>query len=102
MAAITRLEIETRKLQNDIDSLKTHLNGMRKTGDDMMSGINAMSSMWEGDAKNAFVAQFQSDYETLKSMADVIESLIKDLEQAREQYDACESSVASIISALRK
>ena len=101
MAAITRLEIETSRLQKDIDGLRTHLDGLRKTGDSMMAGINALNSMWEGEAKNAFVAQFQSDYETLKSMAEVIESLIKNLEEARQQYDTCENQVGSIIDAIR-
>lgn len=101
MAVIKELEIETQRLQTDIDNLRMHLDGMRKTGDSMMAGINGMSSMWEGEAKNAFVAQFQSDYETLKSTADVIEDLIKTLEEAKQQYDTCESNVASIISALK-
>ncbi len=101
MAEINKLEIETRKLQNDIDSLKEHLAGMRKTGDQMMSDINALSAMWEGEAKNAFTAQFQSDYQTLKNMADVIEDLIKDLEKARDQYESCEDRVASIIHSIR-
>ncbi len=101
MATITRLEIESRRLQSDIESLKVHLNGMRQTGNKMMSNINALSSMWEGEAKNAFTKQFQSDYETLNSMAKVIEDLIKDLEYAREQYDTCENSVASILQNIR-
>lgn len=101
MTAISNLEIESRRLQNDIDSLKTHLNAMRQTGNSMMSNINALSSMWEGEAKNAFTAQFQSDYGTLNAMAEKIESLIKKLEYAREQYDTCESSVASIIQGIR-
>lgn len=101
MAATTKLEIETRRLQSDIDSLRTHLDGMRKTGEAMMAGINGMSAMWEGEAKNAFTAQFQSDYETLNSMSEVIEALIKNLEEAKARYEACENSVGSIISAIR-
>lgn len=101
MAVVTRLEIETRKLQSDITDLRTRLANMRRIGESMMAGINALNSMWEGEAKNAFVTQFQTDYETLNSMAEVIEDLIKDLEQARMQYDTCESRVGSIVSAMR-
>lgn len=101
MAEINKLEIETRKLQSDIDSLKEHLAGMRKTGDQMMSGIQALSAMWEGEAKDAFTVQFQADYQTLNNMADVIEELIQDLEQARQEYDSCEERVASIIQSIR-
>ncbi len=101
MAVVTRLEVETRRLQSDISDLRTRLANMRRIGEAMMAGINALNSMWEGEAKNAFVAQFQTDYETLNSMAEVIEDLIKDLEQAREQYDTCESRVGSIVSGIR-
>lgn len=96
-----KLEIETRRLQSDIEGLRDHLNGLRQTGDSLMAEINALSAMWEGEAKNAFTAQFQSDYNTLKSMAEVIEDLIKDLEFARQQYDTCENSVSSLISSIR-
>ena len=81
------MEIETRRLQSDIDNLRTHLNGMRKTGDAMMAEINELSSMWEGDAKTVFTAQFQNDYKVLNDLADIVEKLIKDLENAREKYD---------------
>lgn len=101
MTVIRELEIETQKLQTDIDSLRIHLNDMRKTGDNMMAGVNALSSMWEGEAKNAFVAQFQSDYEFLRSMEDIIEDLIQNLEEARQKYDICENNVASIINEIR-
>ena len=85
MTTMPKLAIETRRLQSDIDSLTTHLNGMHQTGEQMMAGINGLSSMWEGEAKNAFTEQFRSDYETLQSMADVIGDLIKSLEYARER-----------------
>lgn len=101
MANITVLEIETGRLQSDIDSLKMHLEGMRQTGDRMMTGINALSAMWEGEAKNAFTMQFQSDYQVLRDMADAIEKMILALEEARNKYDKCESSVGSIINAIR-
>lgn len=101
MTAITNLEIVTQRLQGDIENLRMHLNGMRQTGSKMMSNINALSSMWEGEAKDAFTAQFQSDYETLQSMAEVVENLIGHIEYAREQYDTCESNVASIVHGIR-
>lgn len=101
MAKMTNLEIETRRLQSDIESLRQRLNQMRQTGDRMMTGINALSSMWEGQAKDVFTEQFRTDYETLQSMEKVIEDMIKCLEDARKQYESCESSVSSIVNAIR-
>lgn len=101
MAAIDKLEIETSKLLKDIGTLTEYLGGLRKQGEDMMAGINAMSSMWEGEAKNAFTEQFKTDYEILQNYADEIEALIENLQDACTQYDKCESEVGSLISAIR-
>ena len=91
MAESNKLEIETARLQRDIESLRQRLAAMRKSGDQMR----------EGEAKNAFAQQFQSDYATLNNMAAVIEELIADLEEAGRQYDTCEQQVGTIIQSIR-
>lgn len=101
MAAITKIEVTTSRLQSDIDALNEHLQKMRQTSDKMMAGVEAMSAMWEGEAKNAFTVQFRTDYQTIKSMENTIQELINDLVYAKEKYEACENSVASIINAIR-
>lgn len=101
MANTGRVEIETDRLKRDIDSLREHLNKMKKKGQEMMTGIESLSSMWEGEAKNTFLAQFKADYRTLQNMEKVIEDLISDLEYAREKYNKCESDVNSTINSIR-
>lgn len=101
MANITKLEIETNRLQADIDSLQVELEGMRKTGEQMIEGINALSAMWEGEAKNAFIQQFQSDYEKLTETEEIIGNLIEYFQNAREEYDRCEGDVGAIVNDIR-
>lgn len=101
MAEVKELEVETTRLSSDIENLRQHLNGMRKSGSSMMELLNQLGTMWEGEAKNAFAEQFTSDYETLCNMADVLEDLIKDLEEARTRYDSCERDVGSVIETMR-
>lgn len=101
MSSITKIEVETRRLQNDVDRLTGLLNDLRSTGKSMMASINALSATWEGEAKSAFVLQFQKDYGVLTEMARLLEDLIKDLQFAREQYDSCESSVGSIVNSIK-
>ena len=101
MATISKVEIDTKRLQKDIDILNSNLSRMRKTGSNMMHSINALNAMWEGETKNAFLTQFKSDYETLESMEKVIEELIDDLEYAKNKYNSCENQVASIINSIR-
>ena len=101
MALINEIEIDTATLQRDIDSLRQHLDSMKQKGDAMMTGINNLSNMWEGYAKDEFTVQFTVDYRVLVEMESVIEELIEKLENARDKYNACESSVGSIISSIR-
>ena len=101
MATIEKLSIETGRLQTDVDNLNARVASLRAKGSDMMSGIDALSAMWEGEAKNTFVTQFASDYQQLQKLIDAIENLIGDLQNAKEQYDKCENEVGTIISAIK-
>lgn len=101
MTADKSLEIDTVRLQNDIDSLKTHLNQMKTKGESMMEGILALGQMWEGASKEAFTSQFQADYQILQAMEQVIDDLIRNLEFAKDQYESCEDGVESIINSIR-
>ena len=100
MANVKNLEIETRRLASDIESLRQHLEGMRKSGENMMTQLAQLDAMWDGDAKKAFKTQFTSDYETLNLMADILEDLIRDLEESKTRYDKCEKNVGMIVQAL--
>ena len=101
MATIEKLSIETGRLQTDVNSLTERVTALRKKGDEMMSGIQALSAMWEGEAKNAFTAQFETDYKQLQNLADMIENLIGDLQNAKDEYDKCEREVGTIISSIK-
>ncbi len=101
MAVITEIEIDTATLQRDIDNLRQYLDSMKRKGDAMMNGINNLSSMWEGLAKDEFTRQFQEDYRVLTEMEKVIEELIEKLESAKEKYNSCENSVGAIINSIR-
>lgn len=101
MTAISKIEMETMDLQRDIDNLYVHLNRMRQTGEKMRTEVIALNAMWEGEAKTAFTAQFEADYEKLQFMVKIIETFIKDLEFARDNYNSCENNVATIINSIR-
>lgn len=100
MATITKIKVTTDRLQNDIDSLNEHLQKMCRLIDNMMSGIEGMGAMWEGEAKDAFFVQFKSDYQTIKSMENTIRAMIEDLKYAQEKYVSCENNVETIINAI--
>lgn len=101
MASMSNLEIETNRLSADIADLKRLVSRLKTTSEKMMGGINALSSMWEGEAKNAFTVQFQSDYKTILSMIDTLNKLIKSLENAKSKYNTCENTVGNIVHSIR-
>lgn len=101
MGSITNLEVSTPRLQGDIDTLRGLVKSMHETGAAMMASVNALSAMWEGEAKNSFTTQFTSDYATLQSMEDVLTDLIDKLESARERYETSERNVGDIINSIK-
>ena len=101
MSNIYKLEVETQRLKADVESLRAEVRNLRDKGKDMMEGINALSAMWEGEAKNAFTEQFRIDYNGLLEMAKTLDELIRCLEDARQKYDTCEDAVGSIVAAIR-
>lgn len=101
MAVVKELKIETDRLSSDIENLRNCLSGIKKSGHVMMTSIQQLSSMWEGEAKEAFTVQFESDYKTLENLAGILEKLIQELENAKNQYNNCEKQVGSIIESIR-
>lgn len=101
MDPVSKLEVESRHLQNDVDSVRNYLNRMVQTGEKMMADMNALGLMWEGEAKAEFTTQFETDYRNLQSMIKSMEELADSLEFAREKYVVCENEVSSIVNAIR-
>ena len=95
-----QLEIDTRNLNNDIETLQEKLKSLRDTQQQMESSMNELYAMWDGEAKNAEQQQFQSDIDTLSNMEDIIQKLITKLQTASQKYDSAENNVGGVISSI--
>lgn len=98
--AITKIEINTTRLNRDIRSLRETLNDARHSIQQLKGRMDAMNAMWEGDANEVMCRRFLMDYENLTSFCDFIEELIQSLESIRQSYESCEGDVMSVVDAL--
>lgn len=94
------IAINTSTLAGDIGEMRTELGNARGRLKEMFDQVAELDMMWDGPANETFKQQFNNDYENAKNLCDTIESLLASMENASEQYDACESIVNGIVSAI--
>lgn len=101
MAVISRIEINTVQLSNDIKQLRTTLAQTRTHMESLRAKMGDMNNMWEGPTNLAMRQRFQGDHERMLALCSSLEDLIQTLESIRQSYDTCESNVRSAVDALR-
>lgn len=94
------IAINTSTLEIDIGELRAALGNARGQLKEMFNQVTELDTMWDGPANETFKQQFNNDYENAKDLCNIVESLIASMENAREQYDACENVVNGIVSAI--
>lgn len=95
-----RIEIETRLLAQDKESIRDQVQQLRKQKDQLQEKMEQLSGMWEGPAKETFLAQFLSDCEYMDSFFSELDTYVQAMEYAEKEYDKCEDDVAQIIAAI--
>lgn len=99
--AMNEIAVNTSTLSGDINELRTALSNARKQLKEMFQQVTELDAMWDGPANEEFNRQFRNDYENAGKLCVTIDSLLANMEFARNQYNACENEVNGIISAIR-
>lgn len=99
--AIKQIAIDTGILQNDINAYEEALNTVKSKMDNMFTNMKELDTMWEGEANNAFMVQFNKDYSSMKELCNLLTKLLEDLKLAKKEYDQCDSSVNTVINAIQ-
>lgn len=99
--SVNLIEIETERLQNDIQKMTEAVEDAEKQTGAMFDSMNELDSMWDGPANNAFRAQFQTDHASMEEMCKEVRELISCMEFARKSYDQCEDDVLGKIQSLK-
>ena len=63
----------------------------------LLTHMNELQNMWEGEAHNQFMETFNKDYEIVLQMVEFLKELHGDMTYADTEYTECESSVGNII-----
>lgn len=94
------IEIETERLQNDIDKMTEAVQDAQTQTDEMFDTMNQLDAMWDGQANEVFRAQFLTDHTAMQELCDEVRSLISCMEFAKRSYDQCEEDVYQKILSL--
>lgn len=99
--ATTKIEINTSALNRDVSALTSVLRQVRSEIEGMYEAVRVLDRMWEGPANEAFVQQFNTDYQNMQELCKAIQGLIDCMRNAGASYTGGENQVADIISAIR-
>lgn len=99
--AIREIEQDTNYLSDDIRRLEEEKRTLGQAVDAMFEAVRELETTWKGPAKEAFRAQFQSDYNKCVELNKTLDALIEKLRTARVEYDKCEEEVGAIVRAIK-
>lgn len=95
---VKKIRVNTESLGRTRKELQGKLDKIRKDIDQIADDMNALHSMWEGDAHQAFRARVSEDISFLGSVCDGIQSIVNYEECAVTEYNKCERQVSDLIS----
>ncbi len=82
----------------DISDYNVYYQNLVQHFNDMVNHMNALNSMWEGEAHNEFLHTFDVDKQKTQNMISDFRKILEELRFAHAQYSDCERSVASMIN----
>ena len=96
-----RIEIETRSLGQDRETIQTQTEGLRNRLGQMLEQMESLSGMWEGPAKESFMVQFRTDYEFMQEFLKDMDKYIQAMAYAENEYNKCDNDVAQLVASIR-
>lgn len=95
------IETNTGTMKTDVESIRAELKNIDSIKTKLADEVSRLGSMWEGDAKSVFMAGFQSDLGELEEMIKAYTEMTDSTDEARSDYEKCESNVADIVSSIQ-
>ncbi|MCR5556412.1 MAG: hypothetical protein K6F75_02495 [Butyrivibrio sp.] len=82
----------------DIRDYNSHYKKLINHFDDLVNHMNALNSMWEGEAHDEFLRTFETDKDKTKNMIEDFGKVMEELRFAHREYSNCERDVANMIN----
>ncbi len=99
--AISKIRVDTGRLDQTRKELQAKLDKIRKDIDQIRDDMNTLNSMWAGDAHEAFETTVAEDISALGGMCDTLQEVINYESGAVTEYNKCEQQVADLITQIR-
>lgn len=88
------------KFDEDITDFKGVFEEMKSNYEMLVTHMNDLNRMWEGEAHNQFLETFSVDSAKVMDMINLLEEISHDLRYAHNEYSNCEVKVATIIDSI--
>ena len=95
-----RFEVDTNQVSQTVTKMTELIHNISSEKSQMMNAVGSLSSMWVGEAHDAFVAQVQVDDAELQSLVEDLNAIADRFDQARIAYDNCENKAMETIAAI--
>lgn len=92
------VKVNTVTMKNEAAQLREIKNDLAESFKKLYTDLDAMDSMWEGPAKDAFTASVQEDKLMCDKFYAEIEEFIVQMEDAAGAYEKCENEVYDFLS----
>lgn len=99
--AITYIEIDTGQLNRDIEELEENITNANQSLTAMVQEMDELNSMWQGQANDAFRAQFANDNTMMQELLKEMQKLEECMRYASGEYVKCESEVKNMVDSIR-
>ena len=95
-----RFEVDTNQVSQTVTKMTELIHNISSEKSQMMSAIGSLSSMWVGEAHDAFVTQVQVDDAELQALVEDLNAIAERFDQARIAYDNCENKAMETIASI--
>lgn len=96
-----KIKVNTTRLGTDAESVKSNIQKIKKSMEDMKKDVTQLDSMWDGPTSEAFKKAFQDDMNALNTIIKNLEQIYNFETTAKSKYESCERQVASKVSGIR-
>ena len=96
-----RIGVNTDTLRSQVESLRTEIGEAESQMNKMYAAVQELDGMWDGPANEGFKAQFMDDKEFMEELCKTVREIIDSMDNARTEYESCESAVRQLIDEIR-
>jgi len=89
------------RFAGDIETFKETVTDIENNLSKVYDGISSLNSMWTGTAHDEFVTQFNTDYEAMREILEMLNKFKGNLDYAKDEYNKCERSVSDLVNSIR-